>query len=100
MPRDERAKVAAGETSPRRLGVTTFALLHLFELKLLNFGQALPLLVEQVVDLLMQMPDLEFGFEINAIVVQRPQPVLRLLPLLAHHDDRRLDRGDRRKNKI
>jgi hypothetical protein len=71
MPRDERAKVAAGETSPRRLGVTTFALLHLFELKLLNFGQALPLLVEQVVDLLMQMPDL--GFEIDAIVVQRLQ---------------------------
>jgi hypothetical protein len=47
--------------------------LHLFELKLLNFGQARPLLVEQVVNLLMQMPDLEFGFEIDAIVVQRLQ---------------------------
>ena len=75
-------------------------LVHDFELHLLDLGQSLELLRDQVVDLLVQLPDFEFGLEVDLIVVERAQPVLRLLPLLAHHDDRRLDRGDGRQDQI
>ena len=60
---------------------------------LLDLGQPLPLPVDEVVHLLVQVADLELGLEVDPVVVLRAQPVLRLLPLLAHHDDRRLHRG-------
>jgi len=47
-------------------------ILHHLKLDLLNFGQPLPLPVDQMVEFLMQVPDLELGFEIDAIVVLGP----------------------------
>src|SRR5204863_5008928 len=47
---------------------------------------------QQMIELLMQVPDFQFGFEIDLVIVLRAQPVTRLAPILAHHDDRRLNR--------
>ena len=53
-----------------------------------------------MVDLLVQLPDLHFGAQVDHVVALRPLPVLRLLALLAHHDDRRLQRGKAGKRQI
>src|SRR5438874_422687 len=53
-----------------------------------------------MVDLLMKVADFELGLEIHAIIIERAQAVLRLLPALAHHDDRRLDCGNARQDEI
>ena len=68
--------------------------LHDLKLNLLDFGEPLPLPIDQVIDLLMEMPDFEFSLEVDPEIVFRPQPILRLLALLAHHDDRRLEREE------
>src|SRR3954470_3686776 len=39
----------------------------------------------------MQVPDLELRIEVYTVVVQGAKAVLRFLPLLAHHDDWRLN---------
>lgn len=67
--------------------------LQKFDLEFLDLGQAFPLPHDQVIDLLVQMPNLEFRLRIDLIVVEGTQPVLRLLALLAHHDDWGLDGG-------
>ena len=53
-----------------------------------------------MVELLVQMPDLELGLQVDPIVVEGAQPVLRLLASLAHHDDGRLDSGNAGQEKI
>src|SRR5262245_14071847 len=70
--------------------------LHDLELDLLNFREPFPLSRQDVIDLFVQMTDLELGLQVHAIVVLRPQAILRLLPLLAHHDDGCLDCGQTR----
>jgi len=64
-----------------------------FELDLLNLRQPLPLRVDQVIHLFVQIVVFQFGFKIDPLVVLRTQALLRFLPLQAHHDDRRFDRG-------
>lgn len=56
--------------------------LHHLDLDFLDLGQAVPLLGQDMIDLLMQMADFEFGLEVDAIIVFRTKPVLRLKPLL------------------
>jgi hypothetical protein len=63
------------------------------QLQLLNFHQSFPLMGEQMVDLLVQVPDFQFRLEIDLIIVLRAQAVFGLLAVLAHHDDRRLNRS-------
>ena len=46
-------------------------LFHELHLDLLNLHQALPLIHEKMVDLLVQMADLQFGLEVNAIILLR-----------------------------
>ena len=41
----------------------------------------------------MEVGDFQFGFEIDLIIVLRAQTIARFHAVLAHHDDRRLDRG-------
>ena len=41
---------------------------HDFQLHLLNFGKALPLARNQMIHLFMQVPDLQFGLEIDAVI--------------------------------
>ena len=73
---------------------------HDLKLDLLNLSEPLPLPIDQMIELLVQVPDLEFCLQVDAIVVLRTQPVFCFLPILAHHDDRGLDRSKARKHQI
>ena len=53
-----------------------------------------------MVDFFVQMPDLKLGFQIDFVIVFRAQTISRLGSVLAHHDDRRLDRGETGENQI
>jgi hypothetical protein len=57
-------------------------------------------MAEQLVHLGVEIAHLDLGLEIRAIVLLRAQPVARLLAFLAHHDHRRLQRGDTRQHQI
>jgi hypothetical protein len=46
-----------------------------------------------VVDFLVQVADFQFRFQIHFVIVLGAQAVPRFGPVLAHHDDRRLNRG-------
>src|SRR5205823_1335930 len=83
-----------------RAAAGTARLVHDLELHLLNLGEPLPLPRDQVIHLLVQVPDLELRLEIDAVVAFGPQAVLRLEALLAHHDDGRLDRGEARQDQV
>ena len=48
----------------------------------------------------MQMPNLELGFQIDFVIVFRPQTIARLRPVLTHHDDRRLHSGQTGENQV
>src|SRR6185295_10256202 len=69
-------------------------------LDFLNLDQALPLMRQKVVDLLVKMTDFEFRFEVHLVVVSRVQAVSDSLPDLAHHDHRSLDRRQTRQDEI
>src|SRR5438128_2794701 len=53
-----------------------------------------------MIDFLVQMPNLQLGFQIDFVIVFRAQPVARFGTVLAHHDDRRLDGGQTGENQI
>src|SRR5213080_3685701 len=53
-----------------------------------------------MIDFFVQMPNLELGFQIDFVIVFRPQTITRLGAVLAHHDNRRLHSGETRKNQI
>src|SRR5213596_395663 len=53
-----------------------------------------------MIDFLVQMPDLQLGFQIDLVIVLRSQPITRLRAVLAHHDDRRLDGGQTGENQV
>ena len=61
---------------------------------MLNLEEPLVLAPEQVVDFFVQVPDLQFGFQVHFVIVLRLQAVAGLGAVLAHHDDGRLQRGD------
>src|SRR5438876_9450267 len=46
------------------------------------------------------MPNLQLRFQIDFVIVFRPQTVARLRAVLAHHDDRRLHRSQTGENQI
>ena len=48
----------------------------------------------------MQAHDFQFGAQVDFIVEPGRQPVLRRLPVLAHHDHRRLDRREHREHQV
>src|SRR6266545_8179551 len=56
------------------------------DLDLLNLEEAIVLPSQQVIDFFVQVPDFEFGLEIDLIIVFRAQPVTRFHAVLAHHD--------------
>src|SRR6266536_2294875 len=53
-----------------------------------------------MIDFLVQMPNLQLGFQIDFVIVFRAQTVARFGTVLAHHDDRRLDGGQTGENQI
>ena len=71
-----------------------------FDLDLLNLEQTVVLPAQQMIDLFVQMPDLELGFQIDFVIVLRAQPIARFGPVLTHHDDRCLDSGEAGENQI
>ena len=71
-----------------------------FNLDLLNLEQPVVLLSQEVIEFLVQVPNLELGFEIDLVVVLRPQSIARFGPVLAHHDDGRLQRCQAGENKV
>ena len=58
------------------------------------------LAVAQFVELFMQRHDLDLGLEVDLIVMRGIEPVAFGLPVLRHHDHRRLQRRDHRQNEI
>lgn len=75
-------------------------LLHQLNLYLLQFKHALPELQIDVVNFFVKLPDLKFGFQVDLVVILRPQAVLGLLSILAHHDHGGLQRGNAGKNQV
>ena len=53
-----------------------------------------------MIDLMVKMTDLEFGFEVHLVVVHSVQAVSGFLADLAHHDHRSLDRRQTRQDEI
>jgi hypothetical protein len=67
-------------------------------LHLLDFQQVRPLLMDRQVELLVKSANLQFGLQIDLVIVFGAQAIPRLLAVLAHQDDRRLQQptSDRR----
>src|SRR6266705_4708401 len=53
-----------------------------------------------MIDFLVQMPNLQLGFQIDFVIVFRAQTVARFGTVLTHHNDRRLDGGQTGENQI
>jgi hypothetical protein len=53
-----------------------------------------------VIDFLVQVPNLELGFEIDLVIILRPQSIARFRPVLTHHDNGRLQRGQAGEDEI
>ena len=62
-------------------------------LHLLDIHKPLPLIHEEMVYLFVEVANFQFRLEIDTIVVLGLQPIFGFLTVLAHHDDRSLDRG-------
>src|SRR5207248_8667288 len=75
---------------------TAFALADFFQqfdLNLLDFEEPVVLPSQKMIDFLVQVPSLELGLEIDLMIIFRSQSIACLGPVLAHHDDGRLTRG-------
>jgi len=70
------------------------------KLNLLYLGQAVPLMGQEMIDLVMKVPDFELRLEVHLIVMLRAETILRFQAILAHHDDRRLYGRETGQNKI
>jgi hypothetical protein len=70
------------------------------KLDMLQFEEPAPLVLAQLIDLGDESSDFEFGFQVNFVILFCPQPVAMLLPVLTHHDYRRLNSGNTGKDQI
>jgi len=61
-----------------------------FDLYLLNFEEPVVLLSQKMIDFLVQVPNLEFGLEIDLVIILRSQSIASFRAVLAHHNDGRL----------
>ena len=71
-----------------------------FDLDLLDFEEPVVLAAQEVIDLFVQVPDLELGLEIDLVIVFAAQSIPRFATVLAHHDDRRLQGGERGEDQV
>jgi hypothetical protein len=53
-----------------------------------------------LVELVVQGHDFDLCFEVNFIVVRGDDPVFRCVPVLTHHDDRRLHGGQHGEDQV
>src|ERR1700694_536079 len=70
------------------------------DLNLLNLEKAVVLAAKQVIDFFVEVSDFQLGFEIDLVIVFAAQSVPRFAPVLAHHDDRRLQGRECGENQI
>ena len=70
------------------------------DLLLLDFQKVLPFLLAEIVELFLNRADFELRFEVYLVIVLGVLAVFGFLPVLRHHDDRRLDRGDHREKEV
>ena len=80
---------------------TAFALADFFQqfdLNLLDFEEPVVLPSQEVIDFLVQVPNLELGFEVDLVIVLGPHAVARFTAILTHHDDGRLECGEARED--
>src|SRR5262249_32052857 len=71
-----------------------------FDLDLLDLQQMLPLMMDQLIELLADRAHFELGLEVDLVIVLGPQAVARLLAGLAHRHDWRPDRRQPRPSRI
>ena len=64
------------------------------DLDLLNLEEPVVLASQQVIDFFVQVPDLQFGFEVDFVIVFRAQTIAQFGAILTHHDNGRLHRGE------
>jgi hypothetical protein len=71
-------------------------------LNLLGLGvnEALPFLLHQQVQFVMQLHQLHLALQVDFVVVGHVGPVLRCLAVLRHHDHRRLEGSEHRQKQI
>jgi len=69
-------------------------------LDLLNLEEPVVLLSQEVINFLVKVSNLELGFEVDLVIILRPQSVASFGAVLAHHDDGRLERGQAREDEI
>ena len=80
-----------------------FALADFFQqfyLYLLNFEEAIVLLSQEMIDFLVQVPNLEFGLEIDLVIILRSQSIASFRAVLTHHDHGCLQRGQAGEDEI
>src|ERR1700681_3683038 len=70
------------------------------DLNLLDLEKAVVLAAQEVIDFFVEVPDFEFGLEINLVIIFAAQSVARFAPVLTHHDDRRLQGREGGENQI
>lgn len=70
------------------------------DLDLLNLEQPIVLTPHEVIDFLLEMPNLELGFQVDLVIVFRAQAITCFPPILAHQDDRHLDRREARQDQV
>ena len=61
-----------------------------FDLNLLNFEDAIVLVSQEMIDFLVQVPNLEFGLEIDLVIILRLESIASFRAVLAHHNGGRL----------
>src|SRR5262245_19678779 len=64
-------------------GIPAVDLLHQIDLQLLDLHEPVPLPAQELIQLRVQVPDLQLGLHVDAVVVLRPQAVPRVLAILA-----------------
>jgi hypothetical protein len=86
--------IEAGTPAGRRSRCPPLLPLHQLgqhlNLQLLLGHERLPLQRPQRIELLMQLPNLLLGAPVHLVVTARVASVFVALPVLTHHDDRRL----------
>jgi len=66
----------------------------------LGVEECLDLLFQQDIYFLVHTADLNLGLQIDQVIVFTPHPVFFFLPVLAHHDDWGLQRGNAGQNQV
>src|SRR5215475_8575678 len=68
--------------------------------RVVEFCQTQAQVAVDLVQLLVKLGDFDLGLHVDAVIGFATDAILRVLPVLAHHDDRRLQGGQRGETEI